>query len=265
MENLIKSELYKLRKSKVFIKMLLITLIPLLLGLGLHIFKPQGDEILSLIVTFINNRKYGFTMNDFSNIKNLSAQDFLFSAIGFTAVTYMILVYFVGNIVVDEYVDKTIMHKINYGYSRTSIYISKLIVSFIGVSIIALFPIILNTLIGGLMYEFGNFDILKISKFLTVYMLLLYSSTSFYVLLASIMKIKSELMGFGVLILLLPAFLTEKNVLYLTKYIPYGGLLDICGKYPSNEVMVSLGLNAIIVIIITSTLGCILINKQDIK
>lgn len=236
-----------------------------MLGLGLHIFKPQGGENLSLIVTFINNRKYGFTMNDFSHIKKLSAQDFLFLAIGFTAVTYMVLVYFVGNIVVDEYVNKTIMHKINYGYSRTSVYISKLIVSFIGGSIIALFPIILNTLIGGLMYEFGTFDILKISKILTVYMLQLYASTSFYILLTSIMKIKSELMGLGVLTLLLPALLTEKNVLYLTKYIPYGGLLDICGKYPSNEIMLSLSLNAIIVIIITSTLGYMLINKQDIK
>ena len=127
MINLLKSEFYKLKTSKIFLAILLLNVFQSILCPILFSCTMTGKKVL---------------------IQVFAAQEF----IGFFIFTGLFAAYYIGN----EFSFRHIVNLISYGHKRRDIVLAKSIVYYVGITIINLLSPILITIINILMNGYGE-------------------------------------------------------------------------------------------------------------
>jgi ABC-2 type transport system permease protein len=127
MLNLLRVEFYKLKTSKTFLAIVLLSVLQSILCPILFSRTMTGKEVLVMV---------------------LQSQPFL----GFFILIGVFTAYFIG----DEFSSKYIKNFISYGHKRRDIVIAKIIVYYIGIAIISLISPILITIINTFMNGYGE-------------------------------------------------------------------------------------------------------------
>ncbi len=265
MINLIRSDLFRLKKSKTFRKSIIILLVFMIISIIGFSILGRG---LSLISIAIDNKDYGF------HIKSPSLTnwylDLFTSSLGFTFIIYLITLFLVGNVVIAKYDCGILKNSISSGHDRCRIYISNLISIFIAILFMAVLTLVIPFILWSIIFYPQNKileeELLLIIKIIPVWLIILFAMTSFYVFLATISKSKGIVIGLGILNLsVLSMTLIFIGSSKIINKVPILMLMDLCSSPSFNTPLTSFLINSIIIIFSTTILGCITVTNQDIK
>ncbi|WP_055666086.1 ABC transporter permease [Desnuesiella massiliensis] len=266
MYNLVKFEFYKLRHSKTFRNSLIVVAALIAYTVNLF-FKNQAKW---MIFNFqVNDREYGFWVNNFKDKLHPQAVEFLYSAFGFSLIIVILTMFLVGEALVDEYSNGTVKNIVAYGHSRVKIYLSKLFVTSLAVCILISF-LLLGTVfaafISGILESISLEAILEMMKFILVSYFIFAAMVSIYMLLGIYLRKKSLLVGLGMSYVLVSIFTGGIPSLFkYQRHAPLFMLMDIGVVPPSAHTIYVLIINCSIIIMGTILLGNIIFKNQDIK
>lgn len=267
MYNLIKSDFYKLRHSKAFKNSLIIIIF--IIAWNMKLYFTNSNKIY-IFHDSLNNKEVGFTINNFINRNNPKVMEFFNTAIGFIPVVQIVIISLVVVFVINEYYNGTIKNIVSYGHKRIYIYMSKLIVSSLSIFII-LFILTFGQVAMGIIFtkcSVNSCEIIKMIKMLITIWLVFTAMSSIYILFSVIIRNKSVVISIGILSMFL-CLIYIKFICNLLnnyyKYIPTYMLIDIPNIYSNSSAIGLLVSNSIIVILITSVIGIVVFERQDIK
>lgn len=267
MYNLIKFELYKLKKNKAFKICILLTVFIVFLTIRRFFSSTTPTYIFRFLY---KGQDYGFTVNNFRDRMHPQAIEFLNSAFGYIVLIEIMLMFIVAVVVIDEYSKGTIKSIIAYGHKRYKIYFSKLIAISIAsgvlIGILLLGSVIVSIPIRGAGSNLSIESIIKILKFVFLVWLIFIDIVSIYICMAIIIRNKSLLIGIGMGYFILTIFLSGKeSVFKYQQYTPLFNLMKIGMSYPNTDTTLNIMFLCVATIIITTVLGVVTLKKQDIK
>lgn len=271
MLNILRSDIYKLFRTKSF---LVIILISVLMSAGSLLLLIQASKIILPAST----QSTGLTVKSSETISinsNISPTDISKIVDNMTVVEASTQVFndeglltlvaiFASLLVGLDFSSGAMKNIASKGISRNKIYLSKLLTTFLGTFIIMTFTLISVILCSLIVFEVGDFNtqilldsIVNISKQTLLY----FGITSVFIAIAYIFKnnVLSIICSVCV-ILVLPSIVAmlDSNFFILPYCIP------TILKYSINPV-VNPFLLSIIYIVISTIIGCTLFKKQDIK
>lgn len=263
MYNLIKFELYKLRRSKTFkISLILISVCVVFI-----VFKYfSSSHKLMIFNSVFNGREYGFWINNFKDKLNPKPVEFVHSAMGLIPILEIIVMFLVGEFIIDEYSDGTIKNIIFYGHKREKVCISKIITMAIATLILSsllFFGTVIGAFISGAIKNFTHVNILQEICFILLIFIIFIAITTCYTFLSILIKNKAIVVTIGMIYIFLSSIFIGR--FSLQKYTPTFMLMDIGIIPPTSENIIHMIITCIILIIVTSFLGIFLFKKQDIK
>ncbi|MGL4570548.1 MAG: ABC transporter permease subunit [Clostridium sp.] len=265
MLNLIKADLFRLRKSKTF-KISFTIMMLIIIGFSFLYFLEEDFLMINTVLK--DNRIYGFSIGKVR--ENIDYINFFRSSLGFTIFICLIMFFVVVDSVISKYSNGTLKNTLAYGHNRYKVYISIIISTVVGVSIIAVTSIILSMSILCILFtpqnKISQIELITIVKVTITWLIVLAAMTSFYTLMATIIRSKAVITTIGALFISLGSVFLFDMLNWTTKgRIPIFMLYDICGN-PSNSKLLNIfAFNSIAIILITTIAGCIIFNKQEIK
>ncbi|RDY25161.1 hypothetical protein CHL78_019675 [Romboutsia weinsteinii] len=266
MYNLIKSELYKLRFGKTY-KGLCIFSIWCIFMTVVTSFNAESSG-LQFIATYINDRRYGFFINTFSDVSNIKGIEFFASGMGWTLILVIGLTYVVSMFTCDEYVNGTYKSVLSYGNKRKYVYISKLITICVGICILVFaiptMTLIIGTIINGWGIKFEIEHINQMIKLLSINAFIFISIASVFMLIATIIKNKALLVTIGTCVLVSPVLLLDKIPLDILRNHPMFMLMDTCANMPNQEFITQIIFTCSIITIVSIVVGIYIFENQDI-
>lgn len=265
MTNLIKSDLYRLKKNKTFKKCIFSMAIFIILITSL--FSEPGSEI-GIITTQVDNRMYGFVLN--SSLVREGPMEIFSIALGFTGIICIMLLFIVGELVMERYEFGVIKNTVSYGHNRYKIYISNLSCIFVAIILLSIMTIVVSCGIWNVIYGMNKgitgSEFTMILKVIIVWLIILCAMASIYTMIHTLARKKTTVLGLSVLfVVFIPMSLIELKISYINYKIPMLMLMDLCSMPFNNELLVTFLVNSILIILISTILGCIIFNKQDIK
>ncbi|GAA0737823.1 ABC transporter permease [Clostridium oceanicum] len=267
MYNLIKFELYKLKKNKAFKICILLTLFIVFLTIRRFFSSTTPSHVLQFVY---KGQEYGFTVNSFKDRMNPQSIEFLNSAFGYISFIEIMIMFIVGSIFINEYLKGTIKSIIAYGHERYKIYFSKLIAISVAagilLGILLLGTVIVSIPIRGAGSNLSIESIIKILKFVFLVWLIFIAIASIYICIAAIIRNKSLLIGLGMGYFIFSLLFAGKESLF--KYQQHTllfKLMKIGMNYPNTDTTLNIIFLCLATIIITAVLGVITFKKQDIK
>lgn len=288
MLRLLKAEFYKLRKNKTFKILLVVSFIMSLLTIGtLQIFKgeefqkqisvalEQANSMLNIEST--NEYRPGSSMGisiNYEDIANPTGKEIFLNSFGAGTIQILMTI-LIATLVAKEYSKGTIKNILAYGRRREEYYISKVIIGALSSGILLIGMTIIPLLVGAIFYDWGttfNFkEVLWILKTYLSTFIVICTLTSLITLLATILKSNGTTIAIGILTFAFLPVMTSflyghftwfDNILKLTTSYNFGLVIS---KFASNtDILVALSIS-IIVLIISTLIGCIVIKKQDIN
>lgn len=186
---------------------------------------------------------------------------------------YIIMICVVISLFVStEFSQGTMKNVVSRGFSRTSIYFSKVIVSMALSLIYLIFNKIVNVTLVSIIYGFGEttataFEIFKV---IGVEILLIFAFTSLFVMIAMVTRSTAGAMALNIIScttvgsLLILGNMAFKDI-KLENYYLEGGISNIMSLHPSEESLRNGVIMAAIYLISTSIIGLISFKKADIK
>ncbi|SFB39036.1 ABC transporter permease [Clostridium frigidicarnis] len=243
MINLLKLEFYKLKHSKPFILILLITI-----GAELVIVLNNGS--------ITGKKAFTYSISDIATIMVLSA-------------------IFAGLSIGTDFVNRTINQEITAGNSRLSVFFSKAIVLFIATEIIMLlYPItsiIINTILNGWGEVFNTSTAIYILRTVFLRMILDVSCSSLWIFFAFLFKDVAKTMGVSILTFVLGvsllASLSQKSVIIKNIYdltVHSQARVIINDALTSNQLNNILVSNFIVIFVLLGT-SYLLFRKVELK
>lgn len=268
MYNLLRSELLKLKYSKFFKNLTILIIVFIALTVILSKTAPYFN--LQLMYTNTIDRDYGFATNIFINQLNPMGFEYFKSAVGWTPILLIALLFLIGYFVADEYKNGNYKNTIAYGHKRENIYISKLIAICVGITILEILlytvPTILGTIINGWGIPFKIKAISEMVSLSLVISIIMMSIASIGMFLSTLTKSKSVVIVIGICALIATCFTIGKSGIEMfTINNPMYMLMDVCIKNPDIENIRHIIISCIISIIIFTTLGITTFKQQDIK
>lgn len=265
MTNLIKSDLYRLKKNKTFRKCIFSMVIFIILITGL--FSEPGAEI-GIITTQVDNRMYGFILNN--TLIGESPMDIFAIALGFTGIICIMLLFIVGELVMERYEFGVIKNTVSYGHNRYKIYISNLLCILVAIILLSIMTIVVSCGIWSVIYgvnkSITGSEFTMILKVIIVWLVILCAMASIYTMIHTLARKKTTVLGLSVLfVAFIPMSLIELKISYINYKIPMLMLMDLCSMPFNNGLLLTFAVNSILIILISTILGCIIFNKQDIK
>lgn len=265
MTNLIKSDLYRLKKNKVFrnsISCIMLTII------FITMFFADKEASIGIISGYTEEKMYGFYLNATS--VRLNDIGIIMNSLGLTIIICIMLVIIVGDLVRERYEFGVLKNTISYGHNRYKVYISNLICTFVGIISLSLFTIATSYIIWKIIYGQGMTitysEAIIIIKMVLVQLIILCSMCSIYTMLFTLIGKKDVVAACAMLFFTFIAIsLIELNNVYINSKVPILMLMDICSSIANNKTLLTFSINSIIIILISTTIGCIIFNKQDIK
>lgn len=265
MLNLLKADLFILRKSKVF-KISLGLMIVIIVGFSFTFsFNDRVFEVSNIIR---HNRMYGFAIGKVAENKDYI--NFLRSSLGYTIFICVVMIFIVVDLVVSRYNNGTLRNTISYGHNRYKIYISNMLSIIIGVLAIALISIILSMVLLTILFipdvRIKKLDVTTISNVTITWTIIMVAMTSFYIMISTIVKNKTIITTWGVCFIVFISYsLFDKISLRMQSKIPIYMILDICGQPQNNTKLGIFIINSIIIFLISTIIGCIVFSNQEIK
>lgn len=265
MNNLIRSEIYKIIRSRVFKNScIIISLSSVLVMFFKLIFHGKGSW--NLIHSSIRGREYGFTI---SGYRDTIPIEYLYNALGIMAVILIISIFIVGVSVINEYISGAIKNSIAYGHNRIIIYLSKMIgVSIVVMGITTVFILISifgSSIIYGLCENFTFNMISEIIIIIIFVNIALICFVSINMCLAFMIRSKALILLVFMLNALLTLIRVAKSISSIMRFNPLFMLMDVCAKVPTMKLMVTYTVNCLVVIAVSTLVGAIFFKKQDIK
>lgn len=265
MNNLIKSDIYRLKKNKVF-RNCISSMIVVILLVTSFFSDPQAS--IALVSTSSKDRIYGFFL-DGRSVRSYGIETIM-PSFGLTMIICIMLVFIVGELVRERYEYGVIKNTISYGHNRYKIYISNLICIFIGIITLSIFTIFISYIAWKTIYgqdmPIKVTEIIIIIKMILLQLIILCSMSSIYTMIFTIVRKKSTVVGFAILFFtFISTSLIELNISYINSKVPIMMLMDICSVIPNDKTLLMFSINSIIIILITTFIGCTIFNKQDIK
>ena len=265
MINLLKADLFRLRKSKTFRNSMIVMIV---LVIAFFFVCRMSEDFLSINSTFRNDRMYGFCVGKIRD--NIDYLNFFRSSLGFIIFTCITMVFLVTDSVISRYSNGVLKNTISYGHSKYKVYLSNLLSNYIGVSIIAISYIVFS-MIGAICLFPPNKMISKNELYVIfvvslVVFIILGAMVSLYTLISVIIKSKVVIATAGALFMtFFAATLFDVISKPAQSKIPIYMLIDICGKPEISPLLETWVINSFIIIVVSTILGCIIFNKQEIK
>lgn len=268
MYNLLKSEILKLKYGNQYKNLCILILIFITLTVILSKVAPYFN--LKLVYAYTETGCFGFETNTFINQLAPMGVEYFKSALGWTPVLLIAVLFLVGSFVADEYRNGTYKHTIAYSNKREYIYITKLIAIYIGITILELALYMVPTLIGTIINGWGiNFEIKTIIEMLNLSLIIsiiMMSIASIGMFLSTITKSKSVVVAIGISSILATWFtIGQKDIEMVATNNPIYMLMDVCAKTPSIENITHIIISCATSTIIFTVLGCTIFKYQDIQ
>lgn len=265
MINLLKADLFRLRKSKTFKISMLIMLV---LVFGFVFLYLDAEGFLNINATYRDGRMYGFSIG---NIKdNREYINYFRSSLGFMIFICLTMLFIVTDFVISKYSKGILKNVVSYGHSKYKVYISNLISIYTGISVIAILYVTLSMIITTILFPIGSGiskgEIIIILKVMLTVLIILAAMVSFYTLICTIIRSKAVVTTVGALFMtLVSAMLFDVISIPMKNNIPIYMLTDICGQPTDLPLINTFIVNSIVIVVISTILGCIIFNKQEIK
>lgn len=203
MQNLLRSDFYKLKRAKPFwvcvilcVSIALITIVANKAALELIRNMPEaiGQDIQSNIENAQNETVFGITSSQtgISDIENASGYAYIAEAFGSGEIFPILLCIFCCLFITREFSQRTIQNSIAVGKSRYHAYISKLITLFVGTLILQCVYWISHVVLASLFFGFGTVldveKVLAILRMICLQSLLNAGAASLFIMLAFVMR-----------------------------------------------------------------------------
>lgn len=261
MINLIKADLYRLRRSKTLKRCFISMMVFAVLMTG---YVYDGIGTLGIIST----HKYGYYFSAMGVHESYGS--LLESLLGFTAILNICMIFLICDIVIGKYAEGMMRVPINHGYNRFKIYLSSLITVWIGVIGLGLFTILLAGVTWGAFFTkektLSLQEVSQIIEVMKAWICIIAAEISIGVLIATIFREKVIVAGFGVLY---EAFLTMVMCMALDeqvlRMIPSTMMLELCKNPIQNTHLNEYIVYSTVILILTTIGGYLIASKQDIK
>lgn len=267
MYNLIRFEIYKLRRSKTFTNLLKIVTGLIVLTIVLSFFKSVK---LNFISGIYNGKEIGFSINKFNDYSDPLAIEFFYSASSFTYILLILQVSLVEELIHDEYSKGTIKNLLAYGHKRWKVYLAKLLVMFLAIFILVIYllfgTVILGIVINGFREDFKL--TLALEMFYTTGLIwgILMAIASVYMFLAMAIRSSYKVIAIAIIFPCVSYIqLAIYEVAGYEQYLPTFMLVYICSIKPEINFIYLIIKVCSILIIISTILGIIVFKNQDIK
>ncbi|MGL5694624.1 MAG: ABC transporter permease [Peptostreptococcaceae bacterium] len=267
MYNLIKSEFYKLKYGQTFRGLIILSIF----CIAITIFTSFNAEGLhfELISTYLNDTYYGFIMNRFADPSNVKGIEFFYSSLGWAPILVVGLMYLIGTLVCEEYVNGTYKNILTYGHDRISVYVSKLFSIVLGIAILICLILLASLMVGTILKGWGTpfniKDIVDMLKILFAIIIIFISIASIFIFLGTIIKNKALIVTLGIAFIISPVFLLGKIPLDTLQYMPPFMLMDVCMNIPTLQSIAKIIMVCSTISIIFTMLGCYIFKNQDIR
>lgn len=293
MLRLIRAEIYKLFKTKKFIVLCVIAVLLSLSTIGMTklmstedywrsgligMSTQEQDEYIQNLSTPENaemkpNTGLGLKLNA-KDILRPTAKDIFYDSFGASVVEILMAV-LIGGLVASEYSSGTIKNILAYGKKREYYYISKLLASTVGLTVILGLMVSLATVVGSLMYGWGEpFTFSQFGQIIGVFagaIVVGMGIIAVLMLVATLLKSNGATIGIGIVVMgVLPAiisFLYGKYTWFDKIYdssLSYNWALATFPNSSSGDVLkaAAVGLITTVVAILG---GIVVFKRQDIK
>ncbi|WBW97419.1 ABC transporter permease subunit [Oceanirhabdus sp. W0125-5] len=265
MNNLIRSEIYKLIRSRVFKNSCIVmSLVTIIVVFSKYIIGENTR--FNLTHCRVGGRSYGFTI---SSTRDMISIEYLYNALGAIGIILIISIFIAGTSVVNEYISGTIKNSIAYGHNRISIYLSKVIASSSVVMSITTIFIIICIVGCTIVYGWGEpvtFNrISEIVRIIILVNIVLTCFISINMCLAFMIRSKALLVVVYMIINFLTVMSIANGISPIIRFNPLFMLMDICSKVPTIELMGTYTVNCLGLIAGSSLVGAIFFKNQDIK
>lgn len=265
MINLLKSDLFRLRKSKTFRNSMIVMGI---LIIAYFIVCCMSENFISINITFRNDRMYGFCIGRLQ--ENASYLEMFRSSLGFVIFSCLTVIFLVTDSIISRYSNGVLKNTISYGHNKYKVYLSSLVSNCIGVSIVTILYILLAMFVSVCLFTpdkmVSKNELYTMIIVSLAVLVILWSMVSIYALLSIIIKSKVVIAtGAALFMTFISAALFDVIGKATQNKIPIYMLYDICGQPEVSPLLKTLVINSTIIIVVSTILGCIIFNKQEIK
>ncbi|MBS3202644.1 MAG: hypothetical protein PUJ51_03515 [Clostridiales bacterium] len=265
MINLLKADLFRLRKSKTFRNSMIV--IGILVTVFLFMCLDE-EFFFSLNVTFRNDRVYGFYFGRMEG--NINYINIFRASLAFTIFACLTMIFLVTDSVISKYSNGVLKNTISYGHNKYKVYLSSIISNYIGVSIVAILYILFFMIGAICLFKpntmISNNELYVICIVSLVVLIILGAMVSLYTLISVVVKSKVVIATAGALFMTFGTGALFDVISKSTQNkIPIYMLLDICGQPEISPLLKTWVINSFIIIVVSTILGCIIFNKQEIK
>lgn len=265
MINLLKSDLFRLRKSKTFRNSMIVMSV---LVIAYFLVCSTSKNFISINITFRNDRMYGFGIGRISD--NVSYLNIFRSSLGFTIFACLTMIFLVTDSVISRYSNGILKNTISYGHNKYKVYLSSLVSNYIGASIVTISYILFSMIIAVCLFKpnvmISKNELYVIFIVTLVVLMILASMVSLYTLISVIIKSKVVIATAGALFMVFGSGALFDVISKSTQNkIPIYMLIDICGQPEISPLLKTWVINSFIIIVASTILGCIIFNKQEVK
>ncbi|MGL4570550.1 MAG: hypothetical protein ACRCVJ_05765 [Clostridium sp.] len=262
MINLIKADLYRLFRSKIYRNCIIASIIVSLIVIILSI--TTDAEIFIFSFTNPEGVTRGFKLGIETGDDYIK---FLVNALSAAALIYIIGITLTSSSVVNKIKSGIYKNTVSYGYERYKVYISNLVAIIIGLSIIitaSFLGILLVTSVICKPINLSYESILITIKTLTLYIIILSSMVSIYTFLATLIP-NSEVISIIAMVeiigITMIGMMLSDN---LNKFIPYSMIIEL-GSNPKSNNFLTYIINGLIIITISTLFGVAVFKRREIK
>lgn len=262
MINLIKSDLYRLFRSKSYRGCVIGSLAITIFILGIAIFTDV--ELWLMAFTSKEGLRRGFLIgldNDISFMK------LMINALGSGAAIYIIGITLTSSIIMHKNRSGVMKNTISYGYNRWKIYLSQVITLIIGIAILTAGTFLTILAITTMVYspkDIGLESIIIVGKTLILYISIVATTVSIYVFFVTLIPNSEIISVIAMAEMLGLAMLGPKLSVEINNWIPYS-MIRTLAQIPNSVEMTPYLLSCIVLIATSTYLGILVFNKKEIK
>lgn len=262
MINLLKSDLYRLFRSKTYRNCAIGSGIVALFVLVISIFTNTNLWLMAFMGSDETRRGFNIFLEQGATLKQL-----IVNAFGSGAGLYIIGITLTSSVVISKNRSGIMKATVSYGYERWKIYVSQLITLIIGIAILIIGSFISILLITSLVFKQSIFNLealFLITKSLTLYIVIVAATVSIYTFLSTLISNSEviavvaigEMMGFAMLGPSLP--------MAVNNFIPYS-MIRTVAQIPEAVDFIVYAVNSGLIILVVTFLGIMIFNKKEIK
>lgn len=230
-------------------------------------FKEGSETYLQLCTSHVGDKIFGYLVGN-PSIETGYFEIFR-SSIGLTIAVSIMMLFIIGDLVISRYTMGTLKNTISYGHNRVKVYLSNVISVFFTIIIFAVMTIGSTMLIWSIIYGEGSItseELTSIVRIVPVLLIILLAMASIYILISTLTKNKAIVAALGTFAVTYigGALIGQISEKWIGR-VPVFMLSELCATPSLGDPLGTFTINSLIIIILTTTIGCIIFNKQEIR